>query len=247
MSARTLNALNIVTAVLMAASLVLVWFFAPIEASMGAVQKIFYFHLGAAWVGMVGFFVTFVAGIIYLVRPNAKWDRLGAASAEVGLLLSIIATATGSIWARPAWNTWWTWDVRLTTYTITILIYIAFLFLRGAIEDPARRARFSAVYGVVGFISVPLTFLSIRLWQSIHPAVIGTPTPTSQGGFDMAPIMAVLVVMIQVLSALMYITLVANRYQLLKLQDKVEAQKARAMQSEADLPSVAPSSVAATK
>ena len=128
MSARTLNALNIVTAVLMAASLVLVWFFAPIEASMGAVQKIFYFHLGAAWVGMVGFFVTFVAGIIYLVRPNAKWDRLGAASAEVGLLLSIIATATGSIWARPAWNTWWTWDVRLTTYTITILIYIAFLF-----------------------------------------------------------------------------------------------------------------------
>ncbi len=247
MSARTLTALNIVTAVLMAASLVLVWFFAPIEASMGAVQKIFYFHLGAAWVGMVGFFVTFVAGIIYLVRPNAKWDRLGAASAEVGLLLSIIATATGSIWARPAWNTWWTWDVRLTTYTITILIYIAFLFLRGAIEDPARRARFSAVYGVVGFISVPLTFLSIRLWQSIHPAVIGTPTPTSQGGFDMAPIMAVLVVMIQVLSALMYITLVANRYQLLKLQDKVEAQKARAMQSEADLPSVAPSSVAATK
>lgn len=247
MSTRTLNALNLVTAVLMAASLVLVWFFAPIEASMGAVQKIFYFHLGAAWVGMVGFFVTFVAGIIYLVRPNAKWDRIGAASAEVGLLLSIIATATGSIWARPAWNTWWTWDVRLTTYTITILIYIAFLFLRGAIEDPARRARFSAVYGIVGFISVPLTFLSIRLWQSIHPAVIGTPTPTSQGGFDMAPIMAVLVVMIQVLSALMYVTLVANRYQLLKLQDKVEAQKARAMQSEADLPTAAPSSVAATK
>lgn len=247
MSTRTLNALNIITAVLMTASLVLVWLFAPIEASMGAVQKIFYFHLGAAWVGMVGFFVTFVAGIIYLVRPNAMWDRLGAASAEVGLLLSIIATATGSIWARPAWNTWWTWDVRLTTYTITILIYIAFLFLRGAIEDPGRRARFSAVYGIVGFISVPLTFLSIRLWQSIHPAVIGTPTPTSQGGFDMAPIMAVLVVMIQVLSALMYVTLVANRYQLLKLQDKVEAQKARAMQAEADLPTAAPSSVAATK
>ncbi len=244
---KSLKWLNVSAAILLAVSLALVWFAAPLEATMGAVQKIFYFHVAAAWVGMVGFFITFVAGIVYLVRPNPRWDRLGAATAEVGLLLSVITTVTGSIWARPAWNTWWTWDVRLTTYTITILIYIAFLFLRGAIEDPGRRARFSAVYGIVGFISVPLTFLSIRLWQSIHPAVIGTPTPTSQGGFDMAPIMAVLVVMIQVLSALMYVTLVANRYQLLKLQDKVEAQKARAMQAEADLPTAAPSSVAATK
>ena len=247
MSARTLNILNITTAVLMAASLGLVWFIAPIEATMGAVQKIFYFHLGAAWVGMVGFFITFVVGIIYLLRPNSKWDWLGAASAEVGLLLSIIATATGSIWARPAWNTWGTWDVRLTTYTITILIYIAYLFLRGAIEDPARRARFSAVYGIVGFISVPLTFLSIRLWQSIHPAVIGTATPTSQGGFDMAPIMSVIVVMIQIMSALLFVTFVANRYRLLELQEKVEVQKARAMLSEGDLPAPTPSSVPATK
>ncbi len=239
--------LNVTAGAMLAVSLVLVWFVAPTEATMGAVQKIFYFHLAAAWVGMVGFVITFIAGIIYLVRPNQKWDWLGAASAEVGLLLSIIATVTGSIWARPAWNTWWTWDVRLTTYTITILIYIAYLFLRGAIEDPVRRARFSAVYGIVGFISVPLTFLSIRLWQSIHPVVIGTATPTSQGGMDMAPVMAVVLVLAQVVTVAMFAALVAARYGQLELQEKVEAQKARAMQAEGDLPTGNPSSIAATK
>jgi len=244
---KSLKWLNVSAAILLAVSLALVWFAAPLEATMGAVQKIFYFQVAAAWVGMVGFFITFVAGIVYLVRPNPRWDRLGAATAEVGLLLSVITTVTGSIWARPAWNTWWTWDVRLTTYTIAILIYIAYLFLRGAIDDPQRRARFSAVYGVVGFVSVPLTFLSIRLWQSIHPAVIGTATPTSQGGFDMAPIMAVIVVMAQVTTVVLFVTLAANRYRLIELQDQVDLQKARAMLAEGDLPSQPAASAAATK
>ncbi len=240
---KSLTWLNITAAALMAISLGLVWFAAPLEATMGAVQKIFYFHLAAAWVGMVGFLITFGAGIAYLVKPNRKWDWLGAATAEVGLLLSIIATVTGSIWARPAWNTWWTWDVRLTTYTITILIYIAYLFLRSAIEDPIRRARFSAVYGIVGFISVPLTFLSIRLWQSIHPVVVGSASPTAKGGMDMAPIMTVIVVLAQVTTVILFAALVANRYRQLELQEKVEGQKARALQAEGDLPASAPSTV----
>jgi len=244
---KSLTWLNVAAAALLAVSLALVWFAAPLEASMGAVQKIFYFHVAAAWVGMVGFLITFIVGIIYLIRPNPKLDWLGAATAEVGLLLSIITTVTGSIWARPAWNTWWTWDVRLTTYTIAILIYVGYLFLRGAIEDPTRRARFAAVYGVVGFISVPLTFLSIRLWQSIHPAVIGTATPTSQGGFDMAPIMALIVILAQVTTVLVFAALTASRYRLLELQDQVDAQRALALQAESDLPSHSPATASVAK
>ena len=227
MSARTLNILNITTAVLMAASLGLVWFIAPIEATMGAVQKIFYFHLGAAWVGMVGFFITFVVGIIYLLRPNSKWDWLGAASAEVGLLLSIIATATGSIWARPAWNTWWTWDPRLTTYTIMALIYIAYMMLRQGIEDPQRRARFAAVYGIIGVISVPLTFFSIRWWRTIHPVVIGNGSSSSEGGFDMTRSMLQTFLFANLAFTFLYVALLANRVRLARLGERVEQLKAR--------------------
>ena len=147
--------------------------FAPTEAVMGNVQRVFYFHVGSAWVGLVGFVLAAVSGIAYLITKDMRWDRFEVAAVEVSTMFFFITIALGSIWARPAWNTWWTWDVRLTTAAITELIYIAYFMLRQGIEDPEKRARFGAVYTLLGGISAPITFMVIRLFQSIHPVVIG--------------------------------------------------------------------------
>jgi len=109
---------------------------------------------------MLAFLVAAISGVVYLVKGNRKWDIVGLSAIEIGIVFAFINIVTGSIWARPIWNTWWTWDPRLTTATVMELIYAAYLMLRQGIEDPDRRARFGAVYAIIGFLSVPLTFFS---------------------------------------------------------------------------------------
>ena len=156
----------------------------PLKLYMGRVQKIFYFHLSAAWVGMLGFGVAVVAGVAYLVTRQRKWDIAGYAAVEVSLVFFLIAIVAGSIWARRTWGTWWTWDPRLTSAAIVELVYAAYLMLRQGIEDPDRRARFGAVYAIVAFISVPITFLSIRILRTIHPDLTQGEIPA---GWDSRP------------------------------------------------------------
>ncbi len=180
-----LTVLDLVTLALMIAATAMVFLYAPLEAVMGQVQRVFYFHVSAAWVGMLGFGAAAVAGIAYLRTGNMQWDVRGMAAVEISLVFFFIAIVSGSIWARPAWNTWWTWDPRLTTAVIVELIYAAYLMLRQGIEEPERRARFGAVYTLLGFISVPVTFISIRLLDTIHPVVIGGSG--GEGGFAMTP------------------------------------------------------------
>ena len=158
---RLLTILDTITVILLVIATGMVFFYAPTEAVMGNVQKVFYFHVAAGWVGMLSFFVAAGAGIAYLRSSALRWDRLGLAAVEIGIAFILINVVTGSIWARPIWNAWWTWDPRLTTATIMELIYMAYLMLRSGIEDPDRRARFGAVYAIIGVISVPLTFFSI--------------------------------------------------------------------------------------
>jgi heme exporter protein C len=156
---------------------------------MGNVQRVFYYHVATAWVGMLGFMAAGIAGIAYLRSSDRKWDIVSLAAVEISLVFFFITIILGSIWARPVWNTWWTWDPRLTTATVVELVYAAYLLLRQGIEDPDRRARFGAVYTIVGFISVPLSFLSIRLLRTIHPVVIAGSNPEAEGGFGMTPAM----------------------------------------------------------
>jgi len=228
-SSRRLMILNVVTVVLMAIAAGLVFLYAPRERVMGEVQRIFYFHVPSAWVGFLAFFVTLCMSIAFLRTGNLQWDKVSAASVEVGLVFTIMAIISGSIWARPAWNTWWTWDPRLTTYTILALIYVAYLMLRQGVEDPDRRARFASVYGIVGFISVPLTFFSIRWWRTIHPVIIGTETATSVGGFDMTPPMLQVFFFALFAFTVLYFCFLANRLQLQREMDHVEQLKAQAM------------------
>lgn len=168
-----LKILNILSLVLVVVAFVLV-LFTPMEKVMGLVQKVFYFHVSNAWIGMLGFIAAAVVAIIYLRTKDMKWDIIGLAAVEISLVFFLIALVLGSIWARPIWNTWWTWEPRLSTAAFLELFYAAYLLLRNGIDDPERRARFGAVYTLVGVVTVPITFFSIRMLRTIHPVVIGT-------------------------------------------------------------------------
>ncbi len=219
---RFLSILDTLTAVLFVVAVVMVFFYAPLERTMGQVQKVFYFHVATAWVGMLGFMVAAVVGIFYLVKNDRKYDIAGLAAIEISLVFFFIAIILGSIWARPVWNTWWTWDPRLTTATIVELIYAAYLMLRQGIEDPDRRARFGAVYAILGFISVPLTFISIRLLRTIHPVVVGNNDPSAEGSFSMTGPMKTTFFYSLFVFSVMFVDLFWHRVRMGKLADKVE-------------------------
>jgi heme exporter protein C len=222
---RLLNILDIITILLFVIATGMVFLYAPMEIVMGQVQRVFYYHVASAWVGMLGFLVAAVAGIGYLRTGKRSWDNVSLASVEISVIFLIVAIITGSIWARPIWNTWWTWDPRLTTTTIMVLIYAAYLMLRSGIEDPDRRARFGAVYAIIGFISVPLTFLSIRIFRTIHPVVIGSGDPGAEGSFDMSTRMLHTFIFSLIVFSIIFVDLLWHRTRLGGLADKVEQLK----------------------
>jgi len=224
---RWLSVLDVVTALMLTAATIMVFFYAPMEAVMGPVQKVFYYHVAHAWVGMLSFIVAGFAGIAYLRTKNMKWDIVGLATVELGMVFMLVGIVTGSIWARPIWNTWWTWDPRLTTTTIMELIYAAYLMLRQGIEDPERRARFGAVYAILGVVSVPLTFFSIRIFRTIHPVVIGGGDPGAEGSFDMTPRMLQVFFFSLITFTVFYFDLMWHRIRLGNLAQRVEQLKLR--------------------
>lgn len=222
---KLLTYLDVFTVILFLLSVGMVFFYAPVEAVMGNVQRVFYFHVAVGWVGMLSFLAAAIAGILYLRSKERKWDLFAVAAVEIGIVFTFLNIVTGSIWARPIWNTWWTWDPRLTTATIMELIYFAYLMLRQGIEDPERRARFGAVYVILGFISVPLTFFSARLFRTIHPVVIGTNQPGAEGQFDMTPKMVQTFLFSLFTFTFVFIDLMWHRLRLGRLAEHVEQLK----------------------
>jgi len=202
---------------------------APTEEIMGQVQRVFYFHIGTAWTALLGFLFAAVLSLVFLFTRDLKWDRFQVAAIEVSLVFFFITIVLGSIWARPAWNTWWTWDPRLTTAAITELIYIAYFMLRQGIDDPDRRARFGAVYALIGGISAPITFFAIRLYRTIHPVVIAGGNPEAQGSFSMTPSMLNAMFVALIAFTVIFIDLYWNRIRLGDLEDKVEQLKLKVM------------------
>jgi heme exporter protein C len=226
---RNLKILTGITTALFLIALYMVFIYAPREAVMGDVQRVFYFHVAAGWVGALAFLVTAVAGGVYLAKRDSKWDRLAVASVEVGVVFTFINIVSGAIWARPIWNTWWTWDPRLVTATIMLLLYLAYMMLRQGIDDPDRRARFGSIYGIVAFVSVPITFLSIRIFRTIHPVVIGSGDPTAEGAFDMTPPMLQAFMFSLLTFTFIYATLLWYRIRLGRLSEQVEKRKMELM------------------
>ena len=153
---------------------------APREATMGDVQRLFYFHMPSAWVALgPAFTCVFGFSVAYLVTGNLRHDRVAAAAAEIGVVFTTITLITGPLWAKSAWGVFWTWEPRLTTTLILWFIYVGYLLVRSVSLPGHKRARLSAVYGIVGWIDVPIVFLSIWWWRTVHPRILGG------GGFAM--------------------------------------------------------------
>ena len=157
------------TTIMMLINLYNIFIFVPNEASMGIIQRIFYFHVPSAFIAFLAFGVTFVYSILFLMKRNMWHDRIAYCSAEVGVIFTTIVLITGPIWARPVWNTWWTWDARLTSTLVLWFIYIGYMMLRSYTGEEQRGARFAAVFAIVGFVDVPIVYLANRLWRTLHP------------------------------------------------------------------------------
>lgn len=225
----TLKILDAISILVLLVATYLALVFAPTELVMGDVQRVFYFHIGTAWTALLGFILAALFSVVYLITKNLKWDRLQVAAIEVSLVFFLITIVLGSIWARPVWNTWWTWDPRLTTAAVTELIYIAYFMLRQGIDDPERRARFGAVYALLGGLSAPITFFSIRLFRTIHPVVIGGANAEAQGEFNMTGDMLVAFFFALFAFTVLFIDLFWNRVRLGNLQNRVEQLKLKIM------------------
>jgi heme exporter protein C len=208
------RALGWLSAITLALGLVMAFGVAPRETSQGNVQRIMYVHPPLAWVAYVAFAVVAVASIVYLVRRRPAADRLAHASAEVGVLFTGLAIATGSIWGKPTWGTWWTWDARLTSVAILFVMYVGYLLLRGTIEDRDRAARYCAVLGIVAALDMPLVHFSVYWWRTLHQP----PSLLKPGGFSGSP--AILWPLLVNLAAftLLYAYLVAKRARLLRAE-----------------------------
>jgi heme exporter protein C len=189
--------------------------YTPVEARQGVAQKIFYLHVPAAWNALIAFSLVGVASALYLWLHDPRLDRFAAASAEVGVAFSAVMLTTGPIWARPIWGTWWTWDARLTLTLFLFFLFIGYLALRAALHDPAERARFSAVVGILGMLLVPFIHLSVYLFRTLHPQ----PVVLKPSAPSLPPEMLRTLLISTAVFTLLYVGLVTLRYGLALAED----------------------------
>ncbi len=193
-------------------------FIAPDESTMHEVQRIFYFHLPSWMISFTAFAIVFVSNITFLATKRMKWDWLGVAAAEVGVICCSIGLITGPLWARPVWGIWWTWDARLTTTFILWLLYVSYLLLRGLLEDPQRRASLSAVFGIFAFLDVPLVYVSNRLWRTQHPQ----PVLAGGEGSGLDPVMGKVLLICVISMFAVMIPVLVDRYRLERLRHEFD-------------------------
>jgi heme exporter protein C len=207
-----------VTCTLVPVALFMVFVYVPTEADQGIVQRIFYFHVPCAWAAFMGFGLSAIAGGLYLFFAQQLWDDIGYAAAEVGMLFCTLVLITGSLWAKPIWGTWWTWDSRLTTTFILWLLYSGYLMLRVIGEDSEQVARLAAVVAIIAVLDIPLIVISVRLWRTIHPAVLITRSG-EHGLEDPRMVQTLLVSMVAV--TLLYAWLFWLRLKTLRVKSRI--------------------------
>ncbi len=207
---------------MMPLAIVMIFIYAPRERVMGDVQRIFYFHVASAWTGFFAFFIVFAASILFLRSRKNLYHLTARASAEIGVIFTTFVLVSGMLWARAAWNTWWTWDARLTTTLIMWFIYLGYLFLISAAGGGEKSLRrLAAVYGVVAFVNVPLVFMSIRWWRTMHPVVIDM-----EGGGLTSRMIVVLVYSLITLT-LLYFSLLGYRRRQLEQREELNRLRSR--------------------
>jgi heme exporter protein C len=158
--------------------------FGPKGEELGIVQKIFYVHVPSSWVGFLGIIISAIFGIIYLYRRDNRYDKLSHSFMEVSVVFITVGLFTGSLWAKPAWGTFWTWDPRLVSMAILWMLSLGYLFFRSLVEEEELRAKFSAILSIITAINIPIVFLSIRLFKTLHPAVLKGLSTSETYGMD---------------------------------------------------------------
>jgi len=189
----------------------------PPDAVQGDLQRIMYVHVPSAWLAYLAFGVTMIASVAYLVRRTLRWDRIAGASAEVGVVFTGLALATGSIWGKPVWGVWWTWDARLVLTAAMFFVYLAYLALRRSIDGAEARARRSAVFGIVAALQIPIVHFSVIWWRGLHqpPTILRPDKPQIDAPLLFALLMAVFAF------TLVYTALLRRRIALAELEDRL--------------------------
>jgi len=190
---------------------------APKEATMGDIYRIFYIHTPTAWVCYLALAISLLASIIFLTKRESVYDKIAEASAILGLVYGLVALVTGSIWANATWGAYWNWDPRETTTLILWIAYTGYISLKHSIENIEKRALTGAVYNVLAFSTIPLSYLSIKLWQTLHPQII----TSSQISITSPMIEALLLNMIA--ASLVYAYLLRMMFNVQSLQDRMNS------------------------
>jgi heme exporter protein C len=217
MRQKILYGLSLLAAWLLAANLAVILLVLPDEVAQGAIYRIMFFHVPAAWTAFVGFFAALVSSIIYLVSKRLRYDSVAVSVTEVGLAFGAVNLVTGMIWGRIIWGIWWTWDWRLTSMLVCWLLYAGYLMLRRAVEEPTRRATVSAVFSIFAFLDVPIVFFSIKWWRTQHPQ------PVVWGGGSMDRSMWVMLFLNWVPLLLLFVVLAMIRTRQEQVQRRIDA------------------------
>ena len=186
----------------------------PADRDMGHLQKIMYVHVPAAWMAFLAFFVVFVYSVRYMWKQNEMHDLIAASAAEVGAVFTGLTLMLGMIWGRPAWGVWWVWDARLTSTLVLFLIFVGYLALRAFVDDPVQRAKWSAAVGAIGAINVPIVYMSVKWWRTLHQP------QSTPGTLDPAYTMGLRLNAIAMLLVLIYF--IRKRYEIARLERAVE-------------------------
>lgn len=214
---RTLYLLCLAAACLVAADTAVILLRLPDEASQGAIYRILFYHVPAAWTAFVGCLAALVASILYLVKRDLDYDAAAVAVTEAGLAFGAANLVSGMIWGRVIWGIWWTWDARLTSMLVCLLLYAGYLMLRHAIEEPTQRARIAAVFSIFAFADVPIVVFSIRWWRTQHPQ------PVVWGGGSMDPSMYRMLFLNWLPFLLLFIVLAVLRVRQEKMRRELDA------------------------
>ncbi len=202
--------------VLMMVDLYLIFMWAPTDAILGHVQRIFYFHVPIAWVAFLAFFIVFVGSVLYLWKRDARWDALAHSAAEIGVVFATLVLITGVIWAKPVWGVWWTWEPKLTTSLILWLIYVSYLMLRNYAPSRSQGATYAAVLGIIGFVDVPIVYFAVEWWRSVHPELVVGPL-SDTGSLD--PSMRAVLMFSMLTFTLLFIFILRERLALRTMED----------------------------
>ena len=211
--------LGIILLLSMVLTIIMVFLISPVEETMGIVQKIFYFHVATAWVGFLAFLIVLIASIGYLIKRTKKWDIIAHSSAGIGVLFTTLCLISGSLWAKPAWNVWWVWDARLISTLVLWFIYVAYLVLRYETEGKERGAVFCSVLGIIGFINVPIVFMSVKWWRTVHCNLI----VIERSG--LTPLMLLTLLMSVFTFTLLYFFLLMMKYEIERARDEISELK----------------------